>query len=113
MLKATTAKAEVLRLHQSIQTQMRRRILEASELALEEELTESPGSSRYERGNARRGYRNRHQTRRITAAVGAKTLGAPRGRIAEPDRSSREFRSEALPRYARRTREVKVAMVCA
>jgi transposase-like protein len=90
---------------------MRRRILEAIEVVLEEELTESLGTGRYERGDARRGYRNGHQTRRITTAVGAQTLDVPRGRITEPDGSSREFRSEALPRYARRTREVDEAIL--
>lgn len=34
MLKATSGEAEVLRLRQSIQTQMRRRVLEGIELAL-------------------------------------------------------------------------------
>ncbi len=38
--------------------------------------------------------------------MGAQTLAIPRGRIVEPNGSSREFRSQALPRYARRTREV-------
>ncbi len=106
MSKTTTGQAEVLRLRQSIQTQMRRRILEAIELVLEEELTEALGTGRYERGEARRGYRNGHQTRRITTAVGAQTLEVPRGRIVDADGSSRELRSQALPRYARRTREV-------
>ena len=106
MKKATTGEAEVLRLRQSIEMQMRRRILEAIELVLEEELTEALGTGRYERRDARCGYRNGHQARRITTAVGAQTLEVPRGRIVDPDGTSREFRSEALPRYARRTREV-------
>jgi len=44
MSKATTGEAEVLSLRQSIETQMRRRILEAIELLLEEELTEALGT---------------------------------------------------------------------
>ncbi len=111
MSKATTGEAEVLRLRQSIEMQMRRRILEAIELVLEEELTEALGTGRYERGRARRGYRNGHQTRRITMAVGTQKLDVPRGRIVDADGSSREFRSEALPRYARRTREVDEAIL--
>ena len=39
MSKATTGEAELLRMRQGIETQMRRRILEAIELVLEEELT--------------------------------------------------------------------------
>ncbi len=111
MSKSTTGGAEVLRLRQSIETQMRRRILEAIEFVLDEELTEALGTGRYERGETRRGYRNGHQARRITTAVGTQTLEVPRGRIVEPDGSSREFHSQALPRYARRTREVDEAIL--
>ena len=70
MSKAPSGKAEVLRLRQSIQTQMRRGILEAIALVLEEKLTEALGTGRYERGEARRGDHNGHQSRRITTAVG-------------------------------------------
>ena len=111
MSKANTGEAEVLRLRQGIETQMRRRILAAIELVLEEELTEALGTARYERGEVRRGYRNGHQMRRITTATGAQTLAVPRARIVEADDSSREFRSQALPRYARRTREVDEAIL--
>ncbi len=68
MSEDTTGEAEVIRLRQSLETQMRRRILEAIEVVLEEELTEALGTGRYERGDGRRGYRNGHQTRRITTA---------------------------------------------
>ncbi|MGH9317526.1 MAG: IS256 family transposase [Thermoanaerobaculia bacterium] len=111
MSEGTTSEAEVVRLRQSIETQMRRRILEAIEVVLEEELTEALGTARYERGEVRRGYRNGHQTRRITTAMGLQTLAVPRARIAGGDGSSREFRSQALPRYARRTREVDEAIL--
>lgn len=111
MSKTTTGEAEVLRLRQGIETQMRRKVLEAIELVLEEELTEALGMSRYERGEGRCGYRNGHETRRITTAVGAQTLEVPRGRILDADGSSREHRSELLPRYARRTREVDEAIL--
>ncbi len=50
MKEGTTVEAEVIRLRQSIETQMRRRILEAIEVVLEEELTEALGTGRYERG---------------------------------------------------------------
>ncbi len=42
---------------------------------------------------------------------GAQTLEVPRGRIVDADGSSREFRSQALPRYSRRTREVDEAIL--
>ncbi len=94
-----------------VQTLLRRRVLEAIEQVLEEELTEALGTGRYERQEARRGYRNGHQTRRITTAQGLHTLAVPRGRIGDADGSSREFRSQALPRYARRTQAVDEAIL--
>ncbi len=72
MSEGTTSEAEVIRLRRNIETQMRRRILEAIEVVLEEELTAALGTGRYERDDARRGYRNGHQTRRITTAVGGR-----------------------------------------
>jgi transposase-like protein len=113
MKDGNTVEAQVIHLRQSIEKQMRRRILEAIEVVLEEELTEALGMARYERGEERRGYRNGHERRRITTAVGTEPLSVPRGRVALDDGSSSEFRSEALPRYARRTREVDEAILSA
>ena len=70
MSKATTGEAEVLRLRQNIQTQLRRRILEAIEAALEEELRKALGRGRQEPQSPSRRYRKGRQTHRITAAVG-------------------------------------------
>ena len=70
MSKATIGEAEVLRLRQNVQTLLRRRVLEAVEQVLEEELTEALGTGRYERGTSRNGYRNGYQTRRLTTARG-------------------------------------------
>ena len=111
MSKATTGEAEVLRLRQNVQTLLRRRVLEAVEQVLEEELTEALGTDRYARGTSRRGYRNGHQTRRLTTAQGVQELRVPRGRLVDAEGSSREFRSEVVPRYARRTPEVDEAIL--
>jgi transposase-like protein len=111
MSKTTTAEADLLRLRQDVQALLRRRVLEAVELVLEEELTEALGTARYERGSGRRGYRNGSQSRRITTALGPQELQVPRGRVREAGGSTREFRSEVLPRYARRTREVDEAIL--
>ena len=43
--------------------------------------------------------------------MGTQTLAVPRGRIVDADGSNHEFRSQALPRYARRTREVDEAIL--
>jgi transposase-like protein len=111
MGEGTTGQADVVRLRQGIQTLLRRRVLEAVEAVLEEELAQALGTGRYERSEERRGYRNGHETRRVTTEVGPQTLAVPRGRIVEDDGSTREFRSEVVPRYARRTRQVDEAIL--
>ncbi len=111
MSKGTTHEAEVIRLRWNIGDLLRRRVLEAVQTVLEEELSEALGSSRYERSEDRRGYRNGHETRRITTELGPQTLQVPRGRIAGDDGSTREFQSEVVPRYARRTRKVDEAIL--
>jgi len=111
MKEGTTSEAEIIRLRQDVSSLFRRRILEAVELVLEEELSEALGTKRYERSEERLGYRNGHETRRVTTEVGPQTLAVPRGRIVEADGSTREFRSQVLPRYARRTRRVDEAIL--
>ena len=100
MSKDTTGQADVIRLRQNIQDLLRRRVLEAVQTVLEEELSEALGTRRYERSEERRGYRNGHETRRITTRLGTEDLQVPRGRIVEDDGSTQEFHSEIVPRYA-------------
>ena len=111
MRKDTTGEADVIRLRQDISSLLRRRVLEAVESVLEEELSEALGTGRYERSEERRGYRNGHETRRITTELGPQTLEVPRGRIVEDDGRAREFQSRVVPRYARRTRKVDEAIL--
>lgn len=111
MTKGTTGQTDVIRLRQDISTLLRRRVLEAVESVLEEELAQALGTGRYERSEERRGYRNGHETRRITTELGPQTLEVPRGRIVEDDGRTREFQSEVVPRYARRTRKVDEAIL--
>jgi transposase-like protein len=111
MSKGTTGEADVIRLRQNIQDLLRQRVLEAVQTVLEEELREALGTGPYERSDERLGYRNGHQTRRITTRLGTEDLRVPRGRIVEDGGSTREFRSEIVPRYQRRTREVNEAIL--
>ncbi len=111
MSKGITGEAEVIRLRQEIGELLRRRVLEAVQTVLEEELSEALGSGRYERSEDRRGYRNGHETRKITTELGPQTLQVPRGRIEGDDGNTREFQSEVVPRYARRTRKVDEAIL--
>ena len=109
MEKITTA--DVIRLRQDVQSLLRRRILEAIEIVLEEEVAEALGVGRHERGELRQGYRNGSVERRVTTANGTQSIKVPRARVAQKGGSAKEFRSELLPRYQRRTREVDEAIL--
>ena len=79
---------------------------------LEEEVDQALGCCSYERAEDRRGYRNGAETRRVTTSVGTRELRVPRARVRDEETGeTTEFRSELLPRYARRTREVDEAIL--
>ena len=111
MSESTTIEAEVIQLRESIGHLLRRRVVEAIETVFEEELDAALGTSRYERSEERRGYRNGHQPRRVTTATGTAELSVPRARLEGEDGKTEEFRSEILPRYQRRTNEVDEAIL--
>ena len=71
MRKPTTITQEsVSEYREFIELRLRRRVLEAIEVVLEEELDQALGCGAYERSERRLGYRNGAETRRITTAVG-------------------------------------------
>jgi len=107
----TPTEPMVIRLRQDIQGLLRCKVLEAVQAVLEEELSEALGTSRYERSEGRRGYRNGHESRRLTTCIGTRDLELPRGRIVQDDGSTLEFRTKVPPRYRRRTREVDEAIL--
>jgi transposase-like protein len=107
----STSDAQVVQLRQDIRSILRRRLREAVEIVLEEELSAALGSGWYERSEGRRGYRNGSETRRVTTAAGDQSIRVPRGRLVGADGSQQEFRSEILPRYARRTKQVDEAIL--
>lgn len=111
MQEVTTTKDEAVRFRQDIHDRIRRKTREAIEAVLEEELTAALGSQAYERSDDRRGYRNGVQVRTITAADGSREVRIPRGRLIDDEGAASEFRSEILPRYARRTKEVDEAVL--
>ena len=95
-----------------VQLRLRKRVLEAIEVVLEEEVDQALGCRSYERAEDRRGYRNGAETRRVTTSVGTRELRVPRARVRDEETGeTTEFRSELLPRYARRTREVDEAIL--
>ncbi len=111
MKKGTTTEANVIQFRQDIQLKLRGRVLEAIETVLEEELTEALGCASHERCEGRRGYRNGAERRVLTTEVGTREVRVPRGRLHREDGTTAEFRSEVLPRYARRTRAIDEAIL--
>jgi transposase-like protein len=109
--EVTTTKDEAVRFRQDIYDRIRCKTREAIEAVLEEELTAALGSGSYERNDDRRGYRNGVQVRTMTTAVGSREVRIPRGRLTDDEGTTSEFRSELLPRYARRTKEVDEAIL--
>ena len=66
MPKITMPDSGLVTFRQDVHKLLRRRVLEAMEIVLEEELSEALGSSRYERSESRRGYRKGAEKRTIT-----------------------------------------------
>ena len=79
---------------------------------MEAELDDALGRSRYQRpGTAdvtRRpgGYRHGRRDRQLLGSFGPGTISVPRGRLNNAD-GTREWHSEALPRYTRMTKQVE------
>jgi putative transposase len=111
MPEITTPDSGLVAFRQDVHKLLRRRVLEAMEIVLEEELSEALGSSRYERNESRRGYRNGSEIRTVTTSLGAEAIEIPRGRVFKPDGETTEFQSELLPRYSRRTQAVDDAVL--
>jgi putative transposase len=111
MPETSTSQATILQFRQDIEAQLRGKIREALEAALAEELAAALGSQPHERTAQRRGYRNGAMARTITTPEGTRAVTVPRGRIVDRDGTTTEFRSELLPRYARRTHEVDEAIL--
>jgi transposase-like protein len=110
MQDSSPAPTTILQFRQDIQARLRERVREAIEATLDEELTAALGSVRHERTVVRRGYRHGAIIRTVTTAEGTRALEVPRGRV-RTTTGTKEFRSEMLPRYARRTRDVDDALL--
>jgi transposase-like protein len=96
---------------EDIRQLLRSKIAEAVQEVLEEEIALFLGSRRYERTEARAGYRHGREARRVTTENGPLELKVPRARLRQADGSTAEFRSQVLPRYQRRTKRVDEAIV--
>jgi putative transposase len=87
-----------------IEAGIRDRVRGFIEALLEQELTQALGRSRHERAAAApNGYRNGTRERRLLGSFGPVEISVPRARMAAEGGSTQEWRSAALPRYARMT----------
>ena len=89
-----------------IEAGIRGRIRGFIETMLEEELVEALGRERYERGPVK-GHRHGKRERQLLGSFGPVTVSVPRARLAGSDGTMQEWRSAALPRYARMTRQAE------
>src|ERR671932_507456 len=91
-----------------IEAGMRERVRGFIEALFEEELTAALGRGRCERAaGAPKGYRNGTRERHLLGSFGPVQVSVPRARMADAEGGTREWRSAALPRYARMTRQVE------
>lgn len=111
MAESSRSDSGVIPLRFELRELLRSKILKTLEEFLEAELAEVLGCERHERTEEREGYRNGKGARQLTTELGSVTVRVPRGRVRQSDGTTREFRSRALPRYARRTRTVDAAIL--
>ena len=90
-----------------IEAGLRGRIRGLIEELVEQELEVALGRGRYERAGGAVGHRHGSRKRRLTGSFGPVEIAVPRARLRGEDGTTREWRSAALPRYARRTRQVE------
>ena len=96
-----------------IEVAIRDRVRGFIETLVEAELDEALGRSRYQRpGTADQagkiaGSRHGRRERQLLGSFGPVTISVPRARLSKADGASREWHSEALPRYARMTKQVE------
>jgi transposase-like protein len=91
-----------------IEAGIRGRVRGFIEELLEQELTRALGRSRHERTVAEpNGYRNGTRERRLLGSFGPVQISVPRARMRRESGGTQEWRSAALPRYARMTRQVE------
>src|ERR1019366_2645204 len=91
---------------------MRERIRATIETIIDEEMEGALGAAPSQRvGPVRAGYRHGKRLRMLTTSLGATTIAMPRARIEDDDGRRREWRSQIIPRYQRRTERVDEAIL--
>lgn len=96
----------------SIEQTMRERIRDTIETLVTEELEVALGAAKSARvGETRTGYRHGKRSRTLTTSLGATTFQMPRARVTDAAGEAREWRSQVIGRYARRTERVDEALL--
>ena len=91
-----------------IEAGIRERVRGFIEELIGQELEAALGRGRYERdAEAPKGYRNGRRKRQLLGSFGPVALSVPRARMAAEGGGTLEWRSAALPRYARMTKQVE------
>lgn len=95
-----------------LEERLRLKTREWIEAMVNEELEAALGSGRHERRGQRRGYRKGRRRRTLTTSNGKHEITMPRGEYfqAGPD-GKREWNSQLIPRYRRRTEAVEEALL--
>ena len=97
-----------------IEAGIRERVRGFIEKLLEQELTAALGRDKSERAaGAPKGYRNGTRERQLLGSFGPVEVEVPRARMSAADGGTKEWRSAALPRYARMTRQVEALIASA
>ena len=104
---------EIIRFdRETIEREIRDRVRHIIEEVVDAEIEEALGAKASARvGEHRRGYRHGYRERTLTTSVGATKFAMPRGRVKDGEGGSREWRSETVERYERRSRRVDEAIV--
>lgn len=95
----------------TIEVRMRERIRATIEAVVEEELTVALGAEPSSRVEERRGYRHGTRARTLTTTLGPATFEMPRARVVAADGARKEWRSETIRRYERRTARLDEAIL--
>lgn len=113
MQKTTTAATgpEVGGWATRLEEALRPQIRDLIESILEEEVQAAVAAGRSERVRGRVGYRHGSKPRELAMANGKIQLEVPRARLIDSEGEEREWRSELIPRYQRRTAEVDQAVL--
>ena len=96
----------------SIEMAMRQRIRDTIQEFVKQELDAALGAVKSARvGDTRQGYRHGTRERTLTTSLGPATISMPRARVHRADGTSREWRSETVRRYQRRSTRVDEAIL--